>query len=114
IGVRAAQRRVGEAREALGALALAVVEVVADGADEAERRAVEALKRAAQQRVGLALAVGVGGQDGVDAVAGTDQREEALVVERIASSAPDCASSLTPSSGASCSSNGSESGPPSA
>ena len=41
--LRAAQARVGEAREALGAVALALVEVVTDGADDADLLAGEPL-----------------------------------------------------------------------
>jgi hypothetical protein len=80
--LRPAQARVGEAREALRALALAVVEVVADGADQRVGVAIEAGERSAEQRVGGALAVDVGGQHGADAVVGAHQREQALIVER--------------------------------
>ena len=59
---RPAQARVGEARVALGALALALVEVVPDRADDADAVAVGAGERAAEQAVGLARAVGVGGE----------------------------------------------------
>ena len=55
-------------------LALAVVEVVADGADEAEAVGAEPFERAAEQAIGLALPVGIGGQDRVDAASGADQR----------------------------------------
>ena len=79
-----AQARVGEAREALGALALAFVEVVAHGADQAVGLALDAAQRAAEQLVGLARPVGVGRQDGVDAVAGAQQGGQALVVDRLA------------------------------
>jgi hypothetical protein len=79
---RSAQARVGEARKALGALALAVVEVVADGADQRVGVAVEAGERAAEQRVGCALAVDVGGQHGPDALVGAHEREQPLVIER--------------------------------
>ena len=82
--VRAAQARVGEAREALRALALALVEVVADRADERVVVARHAGQRAAEQRVGLARAVGVGRDHRVDAVAGPQQRLEALVRDRLA------------------------------
>ena len=41
-------------------------------------------ERTAEHRVGLAGAVHVGGDDGVDAAAGRDQRREALVVDRLA------------------------------
>ena len=54
---------------------------MADGADEAVVVARDALQRAAEQRVGLPGAVGVGGDDRVDAVAGAQQRLEALVVK---------------------------------
>jgi hypothetical protein len=84
VRVGAAQRRVGEAREALRPLALAFVEVVPDRADEAERVALHALDRATEQPVRLALPVGVGGQDRVDPVPGLDQREEPLVIQRLA------------------------------
>ena len=84
VAVRAAQARVGEAREALRPLALARVEVVADRADDAVAVAVEAGERAAEERVGLAGAVGVGGDDRVDPLVRAQERGEALVVERLA------------------------------
>jgi hypothetical protein len=82
--VLAAQARVGEAGEALGALALAGVEVVPDGADQAVRVAVASLQCAAEQRVRLARAVRVGGHDRADALVGPEQRCQAVVVERLA------------------------------
>ena len=84
VGVRPAQARVGEARVALRALALALVEVVPDRADDADAVAVGARQRAAEQAVGLAGAVGVGGQQRVEAVAGRQQRLEARLVDRLA------------------------------
>ena len=84
VPVRPAQARVGEARVALGALALALVEVVPDRADDADAVAVGAGERAAEQAVGLARAVGVGGQQRVQAVARGQQRLEALLADRLA------------------------------
>ena len=84
VGLRAAQARVGEAREALRALALALVEVVPDRADQRVVVARHAGQRAAEQPVRLARAVGVGGDHGADPAAGAQQRGEAVVVERLA------------------------------
>ena len=55
-----AQARVGEAGKALRALALALVEVVPDRADQAVALALDALERLAQHPVGLPGPVGVG------------------------------------------------------
>ena len=55
-----------------------------DGADQRVGVAVGARQRAAEQRVGLARAVDVGGDDGVDAVAGADEGLEPGVLERLA------------------------------
>src|SRR5439155_22161659 len=74
---------VGEAWVTLGAVALARVEVVADRADEAVLLPRQALECAPQQRVGLACAVRVGREDGANALVGADQREVAVVVERL-------------------------------
>ena len=60
VGLRAAQPRVGEAREPLRALALALVEVVPDRAHQRVVAARDTGQRAPEQRVGLAGAVGVG------------------------------------------------------
>ena len=79
-----AQARVGEARKALGSLALALVEVVPDRADQAVVLARHPLERSPKQAVGLAGAVGVGGDDRVDPLAGAQQREQALVLQRLA------------------------------
>jgi hypothetical protein len=79
-----AQPRVGEAREALRALALALVEVVPDGADQAVVVAADAAQRAAEERVGLPRPVGVGGEDRVDALPRAQQRREAVVIDRLA------------------------------
>ena len=76
-----AQRRVGEAREAARPVALALVEVVADGADQRVVLARDPGQRPAEKRVRLTLAVGVGGEDGVDPVARTQQRLEAILVD---------------------------------
>ena len=81
---RPAQARVGEAREAARPVALALVEVVADGADQAVVVARHARQRPPEQRVGLALPVGVGGEHGVDPVARAQQRRQALLVDRLA------------------------------
>ena len=80
----AAQRRVGEALVALRALALAFVDVVADRADEPVALARQPGERAADDLVGGAGAVGVGGDDGVDAAARAQQRDQPLLVDRLA------------------------------
>ncbi len=80
----AAQPRVGEAREALGAVALALVEVVPDRPDQAEALAICALDRASEQAIGLAGAVGIGAHHGVDPIAGSKQREQALILQGLA------------------------------
>jgi hypothetical protein len=69
----AAQARVGEAREALRAVALALVEVVAHGAHERVVAARHAAQGPPEQRVRLAGPVRVGGHQGRDAVAGPQQ-----------------------------------------
>ena len=84
VGLGAAQGRVGEAREALGALALSFVDVVADRAREVDVLARCAGDRAAQQLVGLALAVGVGAQVGGDAAARAQQLDQAVFVDGLA------------------------------
>jgi hypothetical protein len=84
VGVGAAQPGIGEAGKALGADAQAFVEVVPDGADQTVGVAVEASERPADGAVCLALAVGVGGDDRVDPLAGPQQRDEAVVLERLA------------------------------
>ena len=57
---------------------------MADRAGERERVAVEAGDRTADQRVGGAGPVDVGGDHGVDPVPGTHQPLEPRVVERLA------------------------------
>jgi hypothetical protein len=84
IGVGAAQPRVGEARKALRALPLALVEVVADRPDQAVVLARDAVEGTAEQRVGLARSVGVGGHHRPNAVVGTQQRDQPLVVDLLA------------------------------
>ena len=65
-------------------VALALVEVVADGADQASTPRADPRQRPAQQRVGLALPVGVGGEDRVDPAAGPQQRLQPLLGDRLA------------------------------
>ena len=84
IGVLAAQAAVGEAREPFGAFTPALVEVVADRADDAVVIACDARQRAAQRGVGLARAVRVGRDHRVDAAARAQQRLHAFLVERLA------------------------------
>jgi hypothetical protein len=84
VPVRPAQARIGEAREALGPVALALVEVVADRADQRVVGARHARQRAPEQGVGLAGPVGVGGHDRADAPAGPQQRLQALLGDRLA------------------------------
>ena len=82
VAAGAAQAGIGEARVAAGAVALTVDEVVPDRADEAERVAVEPVDGTANEAIGLALAVHVGGHDGADLVVRTQERDEAVIVER--------------------------------
>ena len=84
VGVGTAQRGVGEAGEAARAVALALVEVVADRADQLVVLARHPGQRPPQQLVGLALAVGVGGQQRRDPVVGTEQGFESLLRDRLA------------------------------
>jgi hypothetical protein len=81
IFVSAAQRRIREAREALRPVALALVEVVPHGSDQAVGVARQPLERASQQGVGLALAVDVCRQDRPDALIGAVEREQPVVVD---------------------------------
>ena len=84
VGARIAEAGIGEPGEPAGAVALALVEVVADRADEAVIAARHARERPAEQPIGLALAVGVGGEQGRDAGAGLEQLLEALLAELLA------------------------------
>jgi hypothetical protein len=84
IALGAAQPRIREPREALRALAFALVEVVADRAHERVLAPRHPRERPAEQRVGLARAVRVGGQHGGDPVAGPQQRQQALLPQRLA------------------------------
>ena len=84
VGALPAQPGVGEAGVALGALARALVEVVADGAHQAVVLAVDPGQRLAERPVGLSGAVGVGGDHRVDALARPQQREQPAVLERLA------------------------------
>ena len=68
VGSRASQPGIGEARVAARAVTLAVDEVVADGTDETERRAIEAGDRPPDEPIGLSLAVDVGRHDGADPI----------------------------------------------
>ena len=61
-----------------------VVEVVADGADDAHALARAARDRPPEHPVGVAGPVNVGRQHSGDRLVGSDQRSEALVVERLA------------------------------
>ena len=79
-----AQSRIGEPREALRALALALVEVVADRPDQAVALARASRQRGAERAVGVARAVGVGRDDGVDPFSWAQQRQQALVLQRLA------------------------------
>jgi len=84
VAVRAAQGGVGEAREALGPGALALVEVVADRPDHHHVVAGHAGQRAAEHLVGLTGAVDVRGDDGADVRAGGEEGEQPVVVDRCA------------------------------
>ncbi len=84
--LRSAQTRVREARKALSAVAFAVIEVVADGADDADliTRKRRVSERASEPDVGFTGAVSVSGQHRPDLFVGSDQSLEACVVERLA------------------------------
>ena len=75
-----------EAGEAARPVALARVEVVADRPDKAVLVPGDPGECAAEECVRLALAVDIRAEQGRDAV-GTEQRFEALVVDRLAESA---------------------------
>ena len=83
---REAQAGIGEAREALRAVALAGVKVVPDCAGEAIAVAPHAGQGAAEHLVRRAVAVHVGGQKGADALLMRvlDGAEKTVVVERFA------------------------------
>ena len=81
--VWSAQRRVGEAREALRAGPLARVEVVADGPDDADALARDALEGHAEQAIGLAGPIHVGRDHRVDLGVRSKQRDQALLFERL-------------------------------
>ena len=66
---RRAQGGIGEAREAFGPGALAFVEVVADGADEAVAVARKSGEGVAEEFVRCARAIDIGGHEGADALA---------------------------------------------
>ena len=84
--IRAAQLRVREAGETARAVALALIEVVSDRADQRVGVARRALESPSEQDVGLALAVGVGREHGVDPTisARFEQRDQAILVDRLA------------------------------
>ena len=86
IALGAAQFGIGEAGIAAAAGALTVVEVVADHADQGVGVAINALEGLAEQFVGLAVAVDVGGDEGADAlfVGGLDAADVALLAEGFA------------------------------
>ncbi len=84
VGVGAAEGGVGEAGKAARPVALALVEVVADGADQRVVLAPHPGQRPPEQLVGLALAVGVRAQHRRDSPAGPQQRFEALLGYRLA------------------------------
>ena len=79
--LRAAQRGVGEAREAFRAVAFAIVKIVAHRADERIGVARKTCEGAAEHRVGDAVAVNVGGHEGADAalVGVADDGEKTVV-----------------------------------
>src|SRR5213076_1230800 len=80
----AAQPPVREPWESARPLALAGVEVVADRADEAVGAAIDPCQRPPQQLVGGSLPVDVGGDQGVDPLAGPQQSRQPIVVDRLA------------------------------
>ena len=81
-----AEPRVGEAQEALRAVAFAGINVVANDADEAIAVAGNSLQRAAQHRVRLAVAVNVRRHECADAlvVGVADASEVAFLAESLA------------------------------
>ena len=81
--VGAAQARLGEAGKAPRAVAAARSEVVADRAHQAVVATPHAVERAAEERVGLARAVDVRGDHGAYPVVRSQQRDHALVVDRL-------------------------------
>jgi hypothetical protein len=84
VTLRTAQARVGEAREALRALALALVEVMPDRAHQRVVQARHARERAAEQRVRLPGAVRVGCDQRADSASGSQQRLQPLVGDLLA------------------------------
>ena len=68
IGLGAAQSGISEARVATGTGAQAFIEIVADDAREAVFVARNAFERLAQQRIGTASAIHVGGDEGANAL----------------------------------------------
>jgi hypothetical protein len=79
-----AETGIGETRVSLGALALPFVEVVADRPGQGVVGSRHSLQGAADERVGLPGAVGVGGDDRTDSVPRTKQCLEALLGDRLA------------------------------
>ena len=81
--LRAAQGGIGEARVALGTVAEAAVDVVADGAHEAIGGAVDACERLAEHVVRAAHAIDIGGDEGAEArvVGEPDGIAKALLIE---------------------------------
>ena len=82
--IRPAKSGIGEAGEALRTVALPLVEVVADRADEAVAVPRDPGERPAEKRVRLPLPVGVGGQHGLDPIPRSKQGLQALLLDRLA------------------------------
>ena len=84
VPVRSSQRGCVKRGKPFGPLPLAVDVVVADGARDPVRIALEACECPAERAIGLALAVDVGRDDGVDALARAEERLEPVVGDRLA------------------------------
>ncbi len=80
----AAKSWVGKAGESARAVALTLVEIVPDRADQGVIVARHAGKRPAQHPIRLTLPVGVGGEHGVDPSAGQQQRRQPTLVNLLA------------------------------
>ncbi len=86
IFLRAAQLRIGETRVALAALALTLVEIVADHADKGVARAVDPGQSLAEKLVGLSISINIRGDEGAypRIVCGSDAPKKTLFRESLA------------------------------
>ncbi len=83
VGIRTPQGRIREPRKPARPGSRALVEVVADRADQGVGIARSPVQGPAQELVGLALAVGVGAEDRLDALARAQQRLEPRPLDRL-------------------------------